>query len=83
WDNLPNSFPTLFVNAQDVLRGAYPNGAYVSSNQVPINFFSECSEEKRTKQIKQGMLFLHSLISQKITSSLKLKDSKPDSKAGN
>ncbi|EGG00455.1 uncharacterized protein MELLADRAFT_67826 [Melampsora larici-populina 98AG31] len=73
---------STIVNAQDVVRGAFPKGAYVSSNQIPSNFFSESSEARRTEQIKQGMPFLHSLISQKISSALNIKGSKPDSSVG-
>ncbi|EGG02752.1 uncharacterized protein MELLADRAFT_66033 [Melampsora larici-populina 98AG31] len=79
WETFILNEASAIVNGQDVVRGAYPKGAYVSSNQIPSDFFSESSEARRTEKIKDGMPFLHSLISQKISMSLKHKASKPDS----
>ncbi|EGG02925.1 uncharacterized protein MELLADRAFT_109668 [Melampsora larici-populina 98AG31] len=69
WESFILKEASDIVNAQEVERGSYPKGAYVSSSHIPIDFFSESSEAQRTEQIKQGMPFLHSLISQKILTS--------------
>lgn len=65
---------SAIVNAQEVTRGEFPAGAYVSSHKITPDFFSDATEEHRNDQVKTGMRFLHTLIYRKIAHGMKKKD---------
>ncbi|EGG10756.1 uncharacterized protein MELLADRAFT_60250 [Melampsora larici-populina 98AG31] len=64
------------VIAQELPRGHFPTGAYVSSNRITPDFFSEASEGLREAQVKTGMRFLYSLIHRKLAQALNHADPK-------
>ncbi|EGG06483.1 uncharacterized protein MELLADRAFT_86615 [Melampsora larici-populina 98AG31] len=74
WESFILEEASAIVNSQEVARGVYPAGAYVSSKHITPDFFSKSSEDHRTMQIKEGMPFLHALISQKISGGIQIPD---------
>lgn len=64
---------STIVNAQEVARGEFPAGGYVSSSLITPDFFSDAAEKRRTELVQTGMPFLHSLIHRKIAHSQKKK----------
>ncbi|EGF99608.1 uncharacterized protein MELLADRAFT_112506 [Melampsora larici-populina 98AG31] len=74
WEELIFEEASAIVNGQEVPRGHFPAGAYVSSNRITPDFFSEGSEKIRNDQVRTGMKFLYRLIHSKICTGLKHKD---------
>ncbi|EGG05398.1 uncharacterized protein MELLADRAFT_64214 [Melampsora larici-populina 98AG31] len=70
WEELILDQASDIVNHQGLPRGHFPTGAYVSSNRITADFFSESSETLREEQVKKGMSFLYSLIHQKVQTDL-------------
>lgn len=68
---------SAIVNRQDVARGLFPSGAYVSSNRIDPDYFSESAERHRESQVTEGMPFLHSLIHRKIAHAIQHKATHP------
>ncbi|EGG11504.1 uncharacterized protein MELLADRAFT_59724 [Melampsora larici-populina 98AG31] len=65
---------SAIVNAQELPRGHFPAGAYVSSSHINPDHFSESAEAARARQVRTGMPFLHSLIQRKVSLGMKKKD---------
>ncbi|EGF97095.1 uncharacterized protein MELLADRAFT_70219 [Melampsora larici-populina 98AG31] len=74
WENLILDEASRIVNDQEVTRGAFPTGAFVSSSTITPDFFSDGHEAIRTTQIQSGMKFLHALIQRKIAHAMNKKD---------
>ncbi|EGF97544.1 uncharacterized protein MELLADRAFT_114250 [Melampsora larici-populina 98AG31] len=70
WEQLASEI----VICQEIIRGHYPSGTYVSSHQITPDFFSEGAERLREEQITSGMSFLHTLIHQKLAAGMKKVD---------
>ncbi|EGG08618.1 uncharacterized protein MELLADRAFT_104964 [Melampsora larici-populina 98AG31] len=70
WEELILDEASAIVNAQELPRGQYPHGAYVSSNEITPDFFSESADLHRTNQVVSGMKFLHALIHRKISAGI-------------
>ncbi|EGG01976.1 uncharacterized protein MELLADRAFT_110576 [Melampsora larici-populina 98AG31] len=68
------------VNRQEVARGYFPAGAYVSSNAIDPDYFSEAAERHWEKQVTDGMPFLHNLVKRKLAHAYGLQ--LPDSEEG-
>ncbi|EGG04224.1 uncharacterized protein MELLADRAFT_108497 [Melampsora larici-populina 98AG31] len=66
WESLILEEATDIVNAQDLPRGHFPGGAYVSSRRITPDYFSNSSEILRDSQVTMGMSFLHSLLKNKL-----------------
>ncbi|EGF99852.1 uncharacterized protein MELLADRAFT_68221 [Melampsora larici-populina 98AG31] len=62
WENL--------ILEEEVPRGHFPGGAYVSSKRITPDYFSKTAETLRENQVVTGMSFLHSLIWGKLAFSL-------------
>lgn len=54
------------MRSQSLPGGAWPDGAFQSSNNVNHNFFEQSQEELREEQVQLHMPFLHDLIRAKI-----------------
>ncbi|EGG09478.1 uncharacterized protein MELLADRAFT_104204 [Melampsora larici-populina 98AG31] len=72
WEKLILEEASEIVNAQEVPRGHFPSGAYISSNRITPDYFGQSAESIRETQIKTGMNFLHSLIHGKLAISLNI-----------
>ncbi|KAH9810542.1 hypothetical protein DFH28DRAFT_1131935 [Melampsora americana] len=73
WENLILEEASKIVNAQDMPRGSFPAGPFVSSNAITPDFFSDSYEKLRNNQVKSGMKFLHTLVYRKVAHSIKKK----------
>ncbi|EGF99021.1 uncharacterized protein MELLADRAFT_113065 [Melampsora larici-populina 98AG31] len=74
WEQLILEDASENVNAQDVPRGEFPSGPYVSSKKITPDYFTEAAEAHRESQIRTGMNFLHQLIHRKLASGMRVKD---------
>lgn len=57
------------VNQEELPRGAGPEGAFYSANQIDESFLEPQAEEDRANLIRESMPFLHALIYSKIEDS--------------
>ncbi|EGG12459.1 uncharacterized protein MELLADRAFT_101645 [Melampsora larici-populina 98AG31] len=78
WEELVFEEASIIVNAQEVPRGHFPAGAYVSSSRITPDFFGESAEKIRNEQVRTGMRFLYRLIHSKIAAALKQTVIEPD-----
>ncbi|EGG06867.1 uncharacterized protein MELLADRAFT_63088 [Melampsora larici-populina 98AG31] len=62
------------VEGQNMRVGPYPQGAYVNSNSINEDFFSQEAEEHRERQVRSSMSFLHELIQRKLRVALDIPD---------
>ncbi|EGF99383.1 uncharacterized protein MELLADRAFT_112772 [Melampsora larici-populina 98AG31] len=74
WETLILDEASQIVNAQEITRGTFPQGAFVSSNAITPDFFSDIYDTLRNGQVKSGMKFLHTLIYRKIAHAMKKND---------
>ncbi|EGG09907.1 uncharacterized protein MELLADRAFT_103911 [Melampsora larici-populina 98AG31] len=67
WEELILDEASKIVNAEELPRGHFPNGSYVSSSRILPDFFSDSSDTIRETQVVTGMRFLYSLIHRKLS----------------
>ncbi|EGG08451.1 uncharacterized protein MELLADRAFT_61738 [Melampsora larici-populina 98AG31] len=73
-DEVACCWASAIVNQQEITRGAFPMGAFVSSNAITPNFFTESAEKYQNDQVRSGMKFLHTLIYRKTAHAMKKKE---------
>ncbi|KAH9808484.1 hypothetical protein DFH28DRAFT_909297, partial [Melampsora americana] len=83
WEEVILAKASTIVNRQQVARGHFPAGAYVSSNKINPDFFTESAETHRANQVRTGMKFLHRLIHNFIAAGMKSKDTTKYDDEGN
>ncbi|EGG01482.1 uncharacterized protein MELLADRAFT_110975 [Melampsora larici-populina 98AG31] len=77
WYKLILEEASQIVIEQEVTRGEFPAGGYVSSSAITPDFFSVAAEQRRNELVRSGMHFLHTLIHRKIAHSLPKKSTNP------